>query len=371
MGNYYLTKKEQERVVLIGVVINNNSIDWKDDNLSELRLLTKTTGVKVVESFTQNLLKPNSTTFIGKGKLEEIAIFIKNNKIDIAVFDNDLSASQLRNIEKLINIRVLDRTHLILDIFASRAKTAHAKVQVELAQYQYLLPRLTRMWTHLERQQGGVGVRGPGEKEIETDRRNIRKKITKLKKELNKIDKQKITQRKSRGNFTRIALVGYTNTGKSTILNLLSNSNILAQNKLFATLDTTVRKIIIKNKTFLLSDTVGFIHKLPHTLIESFKATLDEVREADILLHIADISNKDVEHQINVVNKTLEEIGAGDKKAILVFNKIDTNIKHSNNPATHNSNIYNKDVTNNKIFISAKEKINIEQLKNIIYNNCM
>ncbi len=368
MGNYYLTKKEQERVILIGVIIHKSS-EWKNDDLKELKILTKTTGVKIIKSFIQKLLRPNPTTFIGKGKLEEISLFIKDNNIDIAIFDNDLSASQIRNIEKILNIRILDRTHLILDIFASRAKTAHAKVQVELAQYQYLLPRLTRMWTHLERQQGGVGVRGPGEKEIETDRRNIRKRITKLRKELKKIDKQKKTQRKSRGNFKRIALVGYTNSGKSTILNLLSNSNVLAQNKLFATLDTTVRKIVLKEKSFLLSDTVGFIHKLPHTLIESFKATLDEVREADILLHIVDISHSNCQHQIEVVHKTLKEIGAEEKRTIIIFNKIDENKEYIENPEIFNfPNIENSKLID-VIFISAKKETNINQLKDLIYKN--
>ena len=369
MGNYYLTKKEKERVILIGVIIKYGSSDWKNDNLNELKLLTYSTGVKIVNSFIQNMQKPNPSTFIGKGKLDEIAVFIKENNIDIAVFDNDLSASQLKNIENVLNIRILDRTHLILDIFASRARSAHAKVQVELAQYQYLLPRLTRMWTHLERQQGGVGVRGPGEKEIETDRRNIRKRITKLRKDLKKIDRQKMTQRKSRGNLKRIALVGYTNAGKSTVLNLLGNAEVLTQDKLFATLDTTVRKIVYKNKPFLLSDTVGFIHKLPHALIESFKATLDEVREADILLHIIDISHPDFEHQIEVVNKTLNEIGAGDKKMVLVFNKIDANKDYNKTSELLSFSELENERIINKIFISAKEKTNINELKDLIFRN--
>jgi len=354
----YPTEKETERVILIGTIINNQR-ERLDDNLEELKLLTMTTGVNIVESFIQKIIKPHPATFIGKGKLEEIEIFIEKNNIDIAIFDNDLSASQLRNIENILKIRILDRTHLILDIFATRAKTAHARVQVELAQYQYLLPRLTRLWTHLERQQGGVGVRGPGEKEIETDRRNIRERITKLKKALKKIDIQKTTQRKNRGKFVRIALVGYTNAGKSSVLNLLTGSKIKAQNKLFATLDTTVRKLVIKNKIFLLSDTVGFIHKLPHTLIESFKATLDEVREADILLHIIDISNKFYEHQIAVVEKTLNEIGAGNKIIINVFNKIDKTDGISDKLSKNNTN---------NILISVKEKTNIDVLKNSILN---
>ncbi len=367
MGTY-ITKKEKERVILIGVNIKSSK-EWKNDNLEELTLLTKSTGVKIVEKFIQNIQKPNPATFIGKGKLDEISEFIKDNKIDIAVFDNDLSASQLKNIEKIFEIKILDRTHLILDIFASRAKTADAKVQVELAQYQYLLPRLTRMWTHLERQEGGVGTRGPGEKEIETDRRNIRKRITKLRKDLKKIDKQKMNQRKSRGNFTRVALVGYTNAGKSTVLNLLSKSEILAQDKLFATLDTTVRKVVYKNKAFLLSDTVGFIHKLPHSLIESFKATLAEVREADILLHIIDISHPDFAHQIEVVNKTLNEIGAGDKKIILVFNKIDANKTYSKSEELLSFSELENERLIDKIFISAKDKTNINNLQELIYRN--
>ncbi len=369
MGNYYITENERERAILVGVIIRDRSGTWLNDNLTELTLLTKTTGVDIIESFIQKMARPNPTTFIGKGKLEEISEFVKEHKIDVAIFDNDLSASQMRNIERILNIRILDRTHLILDIFASRAKTAHAKVQVELAQYQYLLPRLTRMWTHLERQQGGVGVRGPGEKEIETDRRLIRKRISKLKAELKRIDRQKQTQRKSRQGIIRVALVGYTNAGKSTLLNLLTDAKVLAQDKLFATLDTTVRKISIRQKPLLLSDTVGFIHKLPHTLIESFKATLDEVREADILLHVIDYAHPDFEHQIEVVHRTLAEIGAGEKQTLLVFNKIDKKEDtESENSEPIQFGFFEDINLIDRVFISAEKEINIGQLKEILFN---
>jgi len=323
---------------------------------------------------------PDSRTFVGKGKLEEIKRYIKENDIDIAIFDDELSPSQLRNIEKTLNCRILDRNNLILDIFATRARTAHAKTQVELAQYQYLLPRLTRMWTHLERQRGGIGLRGPGETEIETDRRIIRNRISLLKKKLAKIDKQKSTQRRNRGKMVQVALVGYTNVGKSTVMNMLSKSNVFAENKLFATLDTTVRKVVIGNLPFLISDTVGFIRKLPHDLVESFKSTLDEVRESDILIHIVDISHSDFEDQIRVVKETLAEIDANNKPTILLFNKIDAykfieKEPDDLTPATK-ENLSLDDLKKTwmaksdipALFISAVKKQNIEEFKKVLYD---
>ncbi len=373
------TAKKQETVVLIGLIYQNQDIDKVNEYLDELAFLVDTAGGVAVKRFVQRLERPDSRTFVGTGKLAEIKEYIEAEKINIAVFDDELSPSQIRNIERELNCKILDRTNLILDIFASRARTSHARTQVELAQYQYLLPRLTRMWTHLTRQRGGMGMRGPGEKEIETDRRIIRDKITLLKEKLKEIDKQKITQRKHREEMVRVALVGYTNVGKSTIMNLLSKSEVFAENKLFATLDTTVRKVVIGNLPFLLTDTVGFIRKLPHDLVESFKSTLDEVREADILIHVVDISHNGFEEQLNVVTQTLSEIKAIDKPSIILFNKIDAYqyIKKEEDdltPATKDNmsleelqKTWMAKLNNQSIFISAKNKENIDYLKDYLY----
>ncbi len=316
-------RKEQERTVLVGLVTRNQNEQLLAEYLDELAFLAETAGAVPIKRFTQKLDHPDSRSFVGSGKLQEIIDFIEGNAIDVLIFDDELSPSQLRNLEKAVKIKVLDRNSLILDIFASRARTSHAKTQVELAQYQYILPRLTRMWTHLERQKGGIGMRGPGETQIETDRRIIQDKIALLKEKLRHIDKQMATQRKNRGELVRVALVGYTNVGKSTIMNLISKSEVFAENKLFATLDTTVRKVVLDQIPFLLSDTVGFIRKLPTQLIESFKSTLDEVREADLLVHVVDISHPSFEDHIRAVNETLKDIGCLDKPTVMVFNKID------------------------------------------------
>ena len=370
----------EEKAILVGVINQNQSLEEVEDYLNELSFLTETAGAIPVESFLQRVDSPNPKTYIGSGKLAEIEVFVKENDINMAIFDDELSASQFRNIEKLIGCRVIDRTNLILDIFARRAKTSHARTQVELAQYQYFLPRLTGLWTHLERQRGGIGMRGPGETEIETDRRIVRDKIAKLQLRLEKIDKQKATQRKNRGKLVRVSLVGYTNVGKSTIMNLLSKSDVFAENKLFATLDTTVRKVVIGNLPFLLTDTVGFIRKLPHQLVESFKSTLDEVRESDILLHVVDISHPGFEDQINIVNQTLQELDAKDKPTYMVFNKTDlyNHIPKDEDDLTpaerENISLDELKLTwmakNNDpcIFISAKEKTNIELFRELIYN---
>ncbi|MDL2254842.1 GTPase HflX [Bacteroidales bacterium OttesenSCG-928-J16] len=370
----------KERVVLVGVTTSDVTEEQTWEYLDELAFLVDTAGGIVEKRFVQKLPMRDSRTFVGTGKLADIHDYIEENKIDMAVFDDELSASQIRNLEKALPCRVIDRTNLILDIFAKRARTAHACAQVELAQYQYLLPRLTRMWTHLERQRGGIGMRGPGETEIETDRRIIRDKIALLKQKLKDIDKQKSVQRSNRGKMVRVALVGYTNVGKSTIMNALSKSDVFAENKLFATLDTTVRKVVIKNLPFLLSDTVGFIRKLPHGLVESFKSTLDETRESDILLHIVDISHPGFENQIEVVNQTLNEIGAAGKKVIMVFNKIDaytyekkdaddlTPIEQKNLSLEQLKNSWMAKSNHPAIFISAKNKENWEELKNLLYD---
>ena len=314
-----------ERAILVGLITPEVTKKQACEYLEELAFLAKTAGAAPIKNFTQKLLRPDNKTFIGKGKIQQVKIYVEENKIDVIIFDDDLTPSQLKNIEKLFKgeRKILDRSNLILDIFASRAQTAQARTQVELAQYQYLLPRLTRMWTHLERQKGGIGMRGPGETQIETDRQIIRNKIALLKQKLKKIDKQSSTRRKGREHLIRVALVGYTNAGKSTLMNKLAKSEVFAENKLFATLDTTVRKVVIGNLPFLLTDTVGFIRKLPHQLVESFKSTLDEVREADFIIHLVDISNRNFEDHINVVNNTIVEIGADDKPTLLVFNKID------------------------------------------------
>ena len=373
-----INKIKNESAVLIGLIHNSQNEEMVKEYLDELAFLAETAGAATIKRFTQRLDHPDPRTFIGSCKLIQIAGFIKENKIDLAIFDDELSGSQIRNIEKVLECRVLDRNNLILDIFAKRARTAQAKVQVELAQYQYLLPRLTNMWTHLEKQRGGIGMRGPGETEIETDRRVIRDKLSKLKLKLKEFDKQSVTQRKQRGELVRTALVGYTNVGKSTLMNLLSKSEVFAENKLFATLDTTVRKIVYDNIPFLLSDTVGFIRKLPHDLIESFKSTLDEVREADILLHVVDISHPQFEDQINVVNQTLIEIGAGEKPVILVFNKIDayhfipkeeddlTPSQKENISLDELKRSWISRIEGTCVFISAVKKINIEELRNIL-----
>jgi len=367
---YFPTNEKKERVVLVGLAINPVKKKEVETHLEELASLAVTAGAIPVEKFVQQLPRPNPAYLIGTGMLENIKDYVKENQIDAVIFDDELSSSQLRNLERELHCKILDRTHLILDIFAARAMTAHARIQVELAQYQYLLPRLAGMWTHLERQRGGIGLRGPGEKEIETDRRIIKDKISRLKKQLIIIDRQKSTQRTGRGKLVRVALVGYTNSGKSTLLNLLGKSQVLVENKLFATLDTTVRKVVIGNLPFLLADTVGFIHKLPHCLVESFKATLDEVREADLLLHIVDSSHPNFNDQMQVVHDTLEEIGAANKPQITVFNKLDMLNNPADNemlpiePAVPGVNRANGQAS---IYISAKEKINIDILRQELY----
>lgn len=364
---YYNTQTEQERAVLVGLVTQRGARDEAEAHLDELGLLVETAGAIPVERFIQRLAKPHPATFVGKGMLETIGEYVREQNADMVVFDDELSPSQLRNIEKAMGCKILDRTNLILDIFAGRAHTAHARIQVELAQYEYLLPRLAGLWTHLERQRGGIGLRGPGEREIETDRRIIRDKIARLKKQLQRIDRQKSTQRMSRGKLVRVALVGYTNAGKSTLLNLLSKSDVLAEDKLFATLDTTVRKVVVNNLPFLLADTVGFIHKLPHCLVESFKATLDEVREADLLLHIVDASHAGYDEQIRVVHATLREIGAHDKPLFTLFNKIDALPgTEGENPLPLASAVpWLKGETT--LYISAKKKTNIGELREKLY----
>ncbi len=372
---------EQERAVLVGLITPQQNETRAREYLDELDFLAETAGAETVKKFTQKCDAPNRTTFVGKGKLDEIATYIEGNDINLAIFDDDLTPKQVSNIEKVLKVKVLDRTSLILDIFAKRAQTANAKMQVELAQYQYLLPRLTGMWTHLERQRGGIGMRGPGEEQIETDRRIVKQKISLLKQKLENWDKQKTIQRKNRGKLTRVALVGYTNVGKSTIMNMLSKSDVFAENKLFATLDTTVRKVVIDNLPFLLTDTVGFIRKLPHHLVESFKTTLDEVRDSDLLIHVVDISHPQFEEQIEVVNKTLQEVcNAGDKEMIMVFNKIDqftyvekdeddlTPRLRENIPLEELQETWMSRMGNNAVFISAKKRINIDALKQLLYD---
>ncbi|MBA3664611.1 MAG: GTPase HflX [Bacteroidetes bacterium] len=379
-ANTQSTSIPQHSCVLIGVINKFQDDSASSEYLVELAFLAETYGLITKKTFTQKLERPDKSTFIGKGKVAEVEAYVKEHKIDVIIFDDELSPSQQRNLEKVLGKKILDRTTLILEIFEQRAQTAHAKTQVQLAQMQYLLPRLTGMWTHLERQRGGTGTRGgAGEKEIETDRRIVRDKIAGLKERLREIDKQMATQRKSRGEMIRVALVGYTNVGKSTIMNLLSKSNVFAENKLFATLDTTVRKVTLENIYFLLSDTVGFIRKLPTQLVESFKSTLDEVREADILVHVVDISHKNFEEHINVVKQTLQDIGAGDKPVILVFNKIDaftyTPKEEDDLTPTTRDNLSLEDIKNTwmknlhaeVLFISAQNKENVDELKNVLY----
>ncbi len=375
-----ITEDIGERAVLVGLITPTQNEAKANEYLAELAFLAETAGAKSEKRFLQRVDNPNPRTFVGKGKLEEIRQYIEDNAIDLAIFDDDLTSKQVQNIENELKVKILDRTNLILDIFAKRAQTATARTQVELAQYQYLLPRLTRMWTHLERQRGGIGMRGPGETQIETDRRIILDKISRLKVELKNIDRQKSIQRKNRGKLTRIALVGYTNVGKSTLMNLLSKSDVFAENKLFATLDTTVRKVIIDNLPFLLTDTIGFIRKLPTHLVDSFKSTLDEVRDADILVHVVDISHPQFEEQIEVVNRTLQEVcESKDKPIILVFNKVDafTYVKkddddltprlRENIPLEELKQTWMAKMNDNCIFISARERINIDGLKSRLY----
>lgn len=388
MKEFVISEVQAETAVLVGLITQQQDERKTKEYLDELEFLAQTAGVEVVKRFTQKVENPSSTSYVGKGKLTEIAEYITTNEIGMVIFDDELTAQQIRNIEKEVLVKVLDRTSLILDIFAMRAQTANAKTQVELAQYKYLLPRLTRLWTHLERQGGGsgsgkggsVGLRGPGETQLEMDRRIILKRVSLLKEQLKQIDRQKATQRKNRGRLIRVALVGYTNVGKSTLMNLLSKSEVFAENKLFATLDTTVRKVIIDNLPFLLSDTVGFIRKLPTDLIESFKSTLDEVREADLLIHVVDISHPDFEEQIDIVNQTLADIGAAAKPSILLFNKIDayTYIEKAADDLTPRvkenmtldelKETWMAKLQDNCLFISAKEKENIDNLKSILYD---
>lgn len=379
-----INKEANEKAVLVGLATRLQSEARTDEYLDELSFLAETAGAEPVARFVQKLDYPNPRTYVGTGKLQEIQKYVEDNDIGLVIVDDELSSKQVANIEKELKVKILDRTSLILDIFAKRAQTATARTQVELAQYQYLLPRLTRMWTHLERQRGGIGMRGPGETQIETDRRIILDKISQLKKELVSIDKQKTVQRKNRGKLTRVALVGYTNVGKSTLMNLLSKSEVFAENKLFATLDTTVRKMVIENLPILLTDTVGFIRKLPSHLVDSFKSTLDEVREADVLVHVVDVSHPNFEEQIEVVNKTLtEDCAAGDKPMIMVFNKIDA-FKYTPKdpddltPSTRENisldefrKTWMAKTGDNCVFISAKEKINIEELKGLLYRKAL
>ncbi|PQL91488.1 GTPase HflX [Apibacter sp. wkB309] len=377
-----LEKKEAlyEKAILIGLITQNQDEEKLNEYMDELEFLANTAGAVVYKRFTQKLDQPHSRTFVGKGKLEEINEYAKEHEIDTIIFDDELTPSQLKNIEKELDRKIIDRTNLILDIFAQRAETSYARTQVELAQYEYLLPRLTRMWTHLERQKGGIGLRGPGETEIETDRRIIRDRISLLKDKLKSIDKQMSTQRNNRGKLVRVALVGYTNVGKSTLMNVLSKSEVFAENKLFATLDTTVRKVVIGNLPFLLTDTVGFIRKLPTQLVESFKSTLDEVREADLLIHVVDISHPSFEDHINSVNTILAEIGSADKPTIMVFNKIDnfsyerkdeddlTPVTKRNYSLEDWKKTWMAKSKYPSVFISALTKENYEELKKIIYN---
>ncbi len=375
-----INKEANENTVLVGLISRFQNEAKCNEYLDELDFLARTAGAEPRKRFIQKLEYPNPRTYVGTGKLEEIRKYVEDNDIGLVIFDDDLSPKQVANIERELKVKILDRTSLILDIFANRAQTSTARTQVELAQYQYLLPRLTRMWTHLERQRGGIGMRGPGETQIETDRRIILDKISRLKTELKNIDRQKSIQRKNRGNLTRVALVGYTNVGKSTIMNLLSKSDVFAENKLFATLDTTVRKVTIENLPFLLTDTVGFIRKLPTHLVDSFKSTLDEVREADLLVHVVDVSHPGFEEQIEVVNKTLRDVcGASDKPMIMVFNKIDqfkytpkdpfdlTPASRENIPLEEFEKTWMAKMDNNCVFISAKDKINIDALKDMLY----
>ena len=370
--------QEEERAVLVGLVHKNQTEEQVQEYLEELAFLATTAGAVSAKRFTQKLQHPDSRTFVGKGKLEEIHAYIQDKNIQLAIFDDELSGSQISNIEKILDIKVIDRSDLILDIFARRAKTAQSKTQVELAQYQYLLPRLKGMWSHLERLGGGIGTRGPGETEIETDRRIVKDKISLLRKRLSEIDKQAFIQRKDRGEYIRVALVGYTNVGKSTIMNLLSKSDVFAENKLFATLDTTTRKVVFESTPFLLSDTVGFIRKLPHHLVESFKSTLDEVREADILLHVVDTSHPRYEEQIGVVNTTLQDIKAFEKPIITIFNKMDLYEERNFDPWLEDevraeilNDLYEKwqrETDGNAVFISAIERKNIDELRTTILN---
>lgn len=377
------TAIQPETAILVGIILPHQSEEKEEEYLEELAFLVDTAGGIVKQVFTQKLHHPDRATFVGSGKLDEIKAYVEAEEIDIVVFDDELSPSQLRNIERELKVKILDRSNLILDIFANRAKTAQAKTQVELAQLQYLLPRLTRMWTHLERQRGGIGMRGPGESQIESDRRMILNKISLLKDRLKAIDKQAETQRKNRGQLIRVALVGYTNVGKSTIMNLISKSDVFAENKLFATLDTTVRKVVIGNLPFLLSDTVGFIRKLPHHLVECFKSTLDEVREADVLLHVVDISHPSFEDHIRAVNETLEELGALDKPVITVFNKIDAyrgdQERQESDTETDETEGYPVSLAEFKsswmakhnspaVFISATDKTNVEEFRKLLYD---
>lgn len=378
--DHIINKESNEQAVLVGLVTQQQSEAKCNEYLDELAFLADTAGAEPVKRFIQKLEYPNPRTYVGKGKLEEIKRYVEDHEVGLVIFDDDLSPKQVLNIERELQVKILDRTSLILDIFAKRAQTATARTQVELAQYQYLLPRLTRMWTHLERQRGGIGMRGPGETQIETDRRIILDKISRLKEELRHIDRQKSIQRKNRGKLTRVALVGYTNVGKSTIMNLLSKSDVFAENKLFATLDTTVRKVTIDNLPFLLTDTVGFIRKLPTHLVDSFKSTLDEVREADILVHVVDVSHPQFEEQIEVVDKTLRDIcGKQEKPMIMVFNKIDaftytpkdpddlTPSTRENIPLEDFERRWKAKTEGNCVFISAKERINIDALKQLLY----
>jgi len=372
-----------ERAVLVGLITPDITQNQAFEYLDELAFLAKTAGAEPVKKFTQRLPYSNNKTFVGKGKIEEVKLYIEANRIDVIIFDDDLAPAQIKNIERSFDgkYKILDRSNLILDIFASRAQTAQARKQVELAQYQYLLPRLTRMWTHLERQKGGIGMRGPGETQIETDRQIIRNKIALLKQKLEKIDKQSLTRRKGREHLIRAALVGYTNAGKSTLMNKLAKSDVFAENKLFATLDTTVRKVVIGNLPFLLTDTVGFIRKLPHQLVESFKSTLDEVREADFIIHLVDISNPNFEDHIDVVNKTIAELGANDKPTLLVFNKIDaytyiekddddlTPPKKENQSLVDLQKTWMSKIDGNAMFISALNKTHFEDLKDEMYSS--
>jgi len=373
------TAIQPETAVLVGIILPDESDEKEREYLEELAFLVDTAGGIVKGVFTQKLHHPDRATFVGTGKLDEIKAFVKAEEIDIVVFDDELSPSQLRNIERELEVKILDRSNLILDIFARRAKTAQAKTQVELAQLQYLLPRLTRMWTHLERQRGGIGMRGPGESQIESDRRMILNKIALLKERLKTIDRQAETQRKNRGQLIRVALVGYTNVGKSTIMNLISKSDVFAENKLFATLDTTVRKVVIDNLPFLLSDTVGFIRKLPHHLVECFKSTLDEVREADVLLHVVDISHPSFEDHIRAVNETLKELGALDKPTITVFNKIDAYRPETDQQDDNETESWPISLEEFKsswmakhnspaVFISAIDKTNVEEFRKLLYD---